>query len=100
MSTTVDDEAERIAALLDAQAKAGELFAAIEDSGLIMPGQLESEVSQRIRDLAAERLGVARHWHKRVVRSGPNTLQSYHFNPPDRRIESDDIVFLDLGPIF
>ena len=34
------------------------------------------------------------------MRAGPNTLQSYHFNPPDREIAADDIVFLDFGPIF
>jgi Xaa-Pro aminopeptidase len=61
---------------------------------------LESAASGAIRDLAADQLGVTRHWHKRVVRAGPNTLQSYHFNPPDREIAEDDIVFVDLGPIF
>jgi Xaa-Pro aminopeptidase len=44
--------------------------------------------------------GTKRHWHKRIVRSGPNTLQPYKENPPDRAIEPDDIVFLDFGPIF
>ena len=40
------------------------------------------------------------HWHKRVVRSGPNTLQPYDENPPNRTIEPDDILFVDLGPVF
>ena len=35
-----------------------------------------------------------------MVRSGPNTLQPYRENPPDRTIAADDIVFLDFGPIF
>jgi Xaa-Pro aminopeptidase len=44
--------------------------------------------------------GVSRHWHKRIVRSGPNTLQPYRRNPPDRLIEPGDIVFCDFGPVF
>jgi Xaa-Pro aminopeptidase len=44
--------------------------------------------------------GTTRHWHKRIVRSGPNTLKPYKENPPDRVIGPDDIVFADFGPIF
>jgi Xaa-Pro aminopeptidase len=44
--------------------------------------------------------GVERHWHKRIVRAGENTLQPYRQNPPDRTIAEDDIVFCDFGPIF
>lgn len=40
------------------------------------------------------------HWHKRVVRSGPNTLKPYAENPPDRIIQANDILFVDLGPVF
>jgi Xaa-Pro aminopeptidase len=50
--------------------------------------------------LAAEMFGVSRHWHKRIVRSGQNTLQPYRVNPPNRLIEADDIVFCDFGPVF
>jgi len=44
--------------------------------------------------------GVTRHWHKRIVRCGENTLETYRVNPADRVIADDDIVFLDFGPIF
>jgi Xaa-Pro aminopeptidase len=44
--------------------------------------------------------GVEKFWHKRIVRAGPNTLQPYRENPPDRLITEDDIVFCDFGPIF
>ena len=40
-----------------------------------------------IKDLAADLFGVKRHWHKRIIRSGPNTLQPYQENPPDRMID-------------
>ena len=44
--------------------------------------------------------GTTRHWHKRIIRSGPNTLAPYQENPPDRVIGADDIAFADFGPIF
>ncbi|MEV6134343.1 M24 family metallopeptidase [Streptomyces violaceusniger] len=95
-----DDEPTRAERLLDAQAKAVRLFAEIEGRGLVAPGEGERAVSDRIRDLANEMFGTTRHWHKRIVRSGPNTLLPYRENPPDRVIGTDDIVFADLGPIF
>ena len=96
----VEDEDLRAARLLDAQAKAAELFAAIEPRGIIAAGVREVEASNAIRDLAADMFGVDRHWHKRIVRAGPNTLQPYRQNPPDRVITADDIVFCDFGPVF
>jgi Xaa-Pro dipeptidase len=57
-------------------------------------------LSNDIHDLAAEMFGVTRHWHRRIVRAGENTLQPFQERPPDRVIADDDIVFLDLGPIF
>jgi Xaa-Pro aminopeptidase len=96
----VDEEDIRVTMLLDAQAKAAELFNAVDTLGLLSPGDRESEASDAIRDLAADMFGVRRHWHKRIVRTGPNTLQPYRRNPPDRVIEADDILFCDFGPIF
>jgi Xaa-Pro aminopeptidase len=98
--TRTTDEDVRAARLLEAQAKAAELFAAISDRGLIAAGSRETQASDAIRDLAADMFGVSRYWHKRIVRSGPNTLQPYRRNPPDRVIAADDIVFCDFGPIF
>lgn len=86
--------------LRDAQRKAQELFDAVVDSGLIRAGLLESEVSEAVNELARSRFGVKRHWHKRVVRSGPNTVLGYYDNPPDRRIAADDVVYIDFGPLF
>ncbi|WP_329543959.1 aminopeptidase P family protein [Streptomyces sp. NBC_01356] len=95
-----DDEPTRAARLLDAQAKAVRLFAEIEERGMVAPGEGERAVSDRSRDLANELFGTDRHWHKRIVRSGPNTLMPYRENPPDRVIGAEDIVFADFGPIF
>ena len=96
----IHDETERASRLLEAQGKAVELFAAVEARGLVRAGVSEVALSDAIRDLAAELFGVSRHWHKRIVRAGPNTLEPYRQNPPDRTIEGDDILFCDFGPIF
>ncbi len=99
MTTTVPEE-ERARRLVEAERMAVELFDETGRRGLIEPGRTEKEVSDRIRDLGAELFGTDRHWHKRVVRAGPNTLQPFVENPPDRTIGPDDIVFCDFGPIF
>jgi len=96
----IEDEDVRAERLLQAQASAVELFAIVERRGIIAPGVCEIQASDAIRDLAAEMFGVDRHWHKRIVRAGPNTLKPYRQNPPDRVITDDDIVFCDFGPIF
>ncbi|QTI68400.1 M24 family metallopeptidase [Gordonia polyisoprenivorans] len=94
------DEDARVRRLLDAQAKAEQLFAEITERGMIRPGVGERELSNEIRDLAADMFGVTRHWHKRIVRAGENTLQTYRANPPDHILTDDEILFLDFGPIF
>lgn len=94
------DEDTRVAKLLDAQDKAAELFDHVLDRELIRAGVTERTLSDEIGDIAKEKFGVTRHWHKRIVRAGANTLETARGNPPDRVIADDDIVFLDFGPIF
>jgi len=96
---TNTEEQERAAYLLDAQTKAVQLFEEIERD-LIRPGVSEKTLSNEIHELGAKRHGIKTHWHKRVIRSGPNTLMPYAENPPDRIIQPDDILFVDLGPVF
>jgi Xaa-Pro dipeptidase len=100
MSELVEIEDTRVERLLQAQANAVELFDQVRERELIVAGVSERAASDAIRDLAADLFGVDRFWHKRIVRAGPNTLQPYRENPPDRVIAVDDIVFCDFGPIF
>jgi Xaa-Pro aminopeptidase len=95
-----EDEATRVARLVDAEARALQLFDAVVDRGLIWPGATERQISDAVRDLAADLFGASRFWHKRIVRAGENTLLPYRENPPDRVLTDDDIAFLDFGPIF
>jgi Xaa-Pro dipeptidase len=93
-------EADRAAALLQAQQKADQLFKQVEGQGIICPDVLESRINQDIYDLAERMFGISTYWHKRIVRAGSNTLAPYDENPPDLTVGEDDIVFLDLGPVF
>jgi hypothetical protein len=94
------EEASRARGLLIAQARAAELFALVGARGLVAAGESEDAVSDRIRDLANEMFGTTHRWHKRIVRSGPNTLFPYQENAPDRTIGADDIALADFGPVF
>jgi Xaa-Pro dipeptidase len=86
--------------LIEAQEKARALFEEVVAAGLITPGKLESELSTDIHNLARDRFGLRRHWHKRIARAGENTMLGYYDEPEDRRIAQDDVVYLDFGPVF
>jgi Xaa-Pro dipeptidase len=91
---------ERRAALVDAERRAETLFDEIERRELVRAGRTEREVEQEIYAIALQQYGVEKHWHKRIVRAGANTLTIAADNPPVRNIENDDIVYVDLGPVF
>src|ERR1700691_5598171 len=93
-------EETRATELLEAQAKAERLFTEIETRGLIRPAITEKTLNADIYALAKEMYGITTYWHKRIVRAGKNTLLPYAENPPDLMIGTDDILFLDLGPVF
>lgn len=88
------------ATLLAAENKALALLDAIETAGLIVPGRTELAIERDIFTLAERDFGVTEHWHDRVVRAGLNTLCIAGEAAPDRVIADDDMVFLDLGPVF
>ena len=87
-------------ALLAAQVKAEALFAEVVECGMISAGKYESELTAQIHALAQAHFGLRRHWHRRIARCGPNATLTYYDDPADRRIGEDDIVSLDLGPVF
>jgi Xaa-Pro aminopeptidase len=97
--TTEEQERHRAASLMEAQTKAISLFDEIERD-LIRPGVSEMELSKEIWELGAQRHNIKTWWHKRIVRSGPNTLKPYNESADDRIIQADDIMFVDLGPVF
>lgn len=92
-------ETQRVAALAEAQHKAAAFFERIAGS-LIRPGISESQLTREIAELGRREFGIAQNWHKRIVRAGINTLAPYDENPPDLTLGEDDILFIDLGPVF
>jgi len=86
--------------LIEAEQKAAALFQQIEARGLLIPGKSERELNEEVFRLADELFSVKKYWHKRIVRSGPNTLLPYNENPPELILQQDDILFFDFGPIF
>jgi Xaa-Pro dipeptidase len=89
-----------IVELIKAEEKAKALFKEAEIRNYFVSGQYESELNKKIFDLAEELFGITKYWHKRIIRSGANTLLPYKENPTDLIIQDDDIMFFDFGPIF
>lgn len=85
--------------LIEAEKLAVKLFNAAESRNLIAAGKSEQQLNTEVFELANELFGIEKHWHKRIVRSGANTLMPYNENPPNLVIQEDDILFFDFGPI-
>jgi len=85
--------------LLKAQYISLQLFRTIEKNNLIVAGKSEEELNSEVCNLALDNFGIRQHWHKKIVRTGKNTLAIYPENPQNRTIQKDDILFIDLGPV-
>jgi len=86
--------------LIEAERKAEVLFQEIENRNIVTVGKTESELNKEVFNLAFELFGIKKFWHKRIVRSGKNTLLPYKENPVNLTIQKDDILFFDFGPVF
>lgn len=86
--------------LMEAEKKALKLFDEIEKRKLVVAGKSEHELNTEVFNLAFELFGIKKFWHKRIVRSGKNTLCPYRENPPNLFLQTDDILFFDFGPVF
>lgn len=85
--------------LIEAEKTALSIFEEAEKRKYFVAGQLESELNTKLYQLADEMFGIKKFWHKRIVRSGENTLFPYRENPIDLMIQDDDILFFDFGPV-
>jgi len=100
MAYSYDPTPERGEKLAKAHAMGMEWLGAAEARGLFRAGASELQLSRELQVLGREMFGPFKHWHKRIVRAGPNTLSTYGDDPPDLRVGEDDILFVDLGPVF
>lgn len=85
--------------VLHAQKVAADLFKAVEKNNLIVAGKTEKQLNDEITQLAREQFGIEKHWHKKIVRAGMNTMSIYGDNPADRVLQTNDILFLDYGAV-
>ena len=83
--------------LIEAEKKAEVLFQEIENSNIVQPGKTEKQLNTEVFDLAFSLFGIKKYWHKRIVRSGKNTLLPYKENPPNLTVQEDDILFFDFS---
>lgn len=83
-----------------AEQKAKALFSSIEERGLIVAGKTEKELCDEIIQIAKNDFGIEKHWSKKIVRTGINTLQPFIANSPDLVIQKDDILFFDFHPVY
>lgn len=86
--------------LVAAEKLAWQLFDVAEERKFFTAGQTEKDLNNRLYELAFELFGIKKYWHKRIVRSGKNTLLPYSKNPANLTIQPDDILFVDFGPLF
>ncbi|KIH92781.1 hypothetical protein SPBR_03191 [Sporothrix brasiliensis 5110] len=99
LSETDVPEEQRLANLLEAQNKAAALFADIARD-MIRPGISEKQLTDAIYQVGRDKYNVRTHWHRRLVRSGPHTLAMFSDTTEDRVLAADDILYVDLGPVF
>jgi Xaa-Pro aminopeptidase len=97
---TITSDADIRKGLEAAEARGNAMFDAVEAAGIIRAGRTEKEIENEIYILAKKDFGVDVHWHKRLVRTGINTVCVYNEDPEPRMVEAEDTLFLDLGPVF
>ena len=100
MTYAYDDSPDRHSKLAEAHRMAMELLESAERSRLFRAGVSEVGLSREIQALGREMFGTFKHWHRRIVRAGPNTLYTCSDDRPDLVVQPEDILFVDLGPMF
>jgi len=85
--------------LIKAEKIASLLFDEITKNDFLIAGKTEQQLSDELCEIAHSKYGIEKHWHKRLVRSGANTLFPYYAELPNLTIEKDDIIFFDFGPL-
>ena len=97
---TITNDSDIRKGLEAAEARGNAMFDAVERAGIIRAGKTEKQIEDEIYILAKKDFGVDVHWHKRLVRTGINTVCVYAEDPESREVGPEDTLFLDLGPVF
>lgn len=71
-----------------------------EIASVIRVGMAEEEAYELAKGAIA-RLGAEKNWHRPWIRFGSNTLKPYgELSEPGVRLGSNDIFFIDIGPVW
>ncbi len=66
----------------------------------VKPGMLEED-ARRMAKETLERLGSHKGWHKILIRFGSNTVKNFEEpSAPNVRLGTNDLFFIDIGPIW
>ena len=68
--------------------------------GILAPGTTETDIDKQVFKLTEAEYGTRKHWHQRLPRIGQNTIHPIYEKVPDLTLKEDDIVYVDLGPVF
>lgn len=93
MSTMINE-------LLETEKKAELLFEEVERRELIFPGKTEKDLNDELFELAFELFGIKDRWTKRLVRAGKHTMDPYGEISENLYLEADDLLSINLGPVF
>jgi methionyl aminopeptidase len=74
--------------------------AVLDIASRVKVGMVEEEAREMARELLSER-EMRKGWHHIIVRFGPNTTKDF-MEPSDKGVVlgSDDIFFVDIGPVY
>src|SRR5580698_4329021 len=84
--------------LMDVRARTRKAVHLIADQ--IEVGMVEEDAREMARE-TLENLGMRRGWHQVITRLGPNTTKDFMArSEPGVILGSNDIFFIDIGPIY
>jgi methionyl aminopeptidase len=87
-----------VAQLMDVRSRTRKAVGLIADQ--VEVGMVEEDAKTRARATLSE-LGMRRGWHHIIVRFGPNTTKDFmERSEPGVVLGTDDIFFVDIGPIY
>jgi Xaa-Pro aminopeptidase len=74
--------------------------AVLDIAARVKVGMVEEDAREMARELLSER-DMRKGWHHIIVRFGPNTTKDF-MEPSDKGVvlNSDDIFFVDIGPVY
>jgi Xaa-Pro aminopeptidase len=82
------------------KARALTIEATKQIAALVVPGMTEADGHALINEVLAKK-GATKFWHPHKFRIGPNTLMSFReASTPGIKLKSDDLFFIDIGPVF